>query len=500
MGGAIVAEGFMGLRSFLCATAAAALSASALLLAPASLAETVAGAAQANPAALSAREAREIAREAYIYAYPMVLAEITRRVMTNVENPTGLRAPMNQIVHARTFPDASFTDVVRPNADTLYSLMYFDTSKEPMVISVPDSGGRYYLLPLLDMWTEVFATRGKRTSGTTAQTFAVVGPRWHGRLPNRVGAIRSPTAVVMLLGRTQTNGKADYAAVHKFQSGIRAVPLSRYGKPYRPPKSKIDARQDMSPPPEQVERMDAAGFFALFAELMKENPPHPADYPMLARLKRLGIEPGRPFSLAAAPPEARHALQAAPAEALKQIKAAMATAGTQANGWRTSLAGVGTYGVDYLQRAAVAYAGLGANVPDDAVYPTAFTDGEGQPLTSDKRYVVHFGKDQLPPVRAFWSLTLYNDKQRFAANPINRYAVGDRDKLSFNDDGSLDLYVQRESPGVDKEPNWLPAPASGPFTLTLRLYWPQPEVLKGSWVPPPVRSLEPESVGSRALK
>jgi hypothetical protein len=489
----------MGKRSIARAAAPAALVALATLPASAGRAQMLAAAAAAP--ALSAQEAREIAREAYIYAYPMVLTEITRRVMTNVERPQGLRSPLNQMAHARSFPDASFTDLPRPGADSLQSAMFFDVSKEPMVVSVPESGGRYYVLPLLDMWTDVFATRGKRAGGTAAQTFAVVGPRWQGRLPNGVSAIRSPTAVAWLAGRIQAGGsKTDLAAAHKFQDGIRAVPLSHYGKPYRPPKGRVDPQQDMSAPASQVEKMDAAAFFALFAELMKENPPHPGDAAMLARLKRIGLEPGRPFALGAAPPEARQALQAAPAEALKRIEEAFARSGTPANGWRTNLTAIGTYGADYLQRAGAAYAGLGFNLPQDAVYPTAFADAEGQPFSSERNYVVHFGKDQLPPARAFWSLALYDGKERLASNRLSRYAVGDGDKLQFNEDGSLDLYVQRESPGPDRESNWLPAPASGPFTLNLRLYWPAPEVLKGAWVPPPVRAQPDESVGSRALK
>jgi hypothetical protein len=489
----------MGKRSIARAVAPVALGVLALLPASAGLAQTIPAAAQTP--ALSAHEAREIAREAYIYAYPMVLAEITRRVMTNVGRPDGLRSPMNQMAHARGFADASFADLPRPSADTLSSAMFFDVSKEPMVVSVPESGGRYYFLPLLDLWTDVFATRGKRAGVTAAQTFAVVGPRWQGRLPNGMSAIRSPTAVVWLAGRIQAGGgKADLAAAHKFQDGIKAVPLSHYGKPYKPPKGRVDPQQDMSAPASQVEKMDAAGFFALFAELMKENPPHPGDAAVLARLKRIGLEPGKPFSLGAAPPEARQALQAAPSEALKQIETAFARSGTPANGWRTNLTAIGTYGADYLHRAGAAYAGLGFNVPDDAVYPTAFADEEGQPFSSDRSYILHFGKDQVPPVRAFWSLALYDDKERLAPNPLNRHAIGDRDKLQFNEDGSLDLYVQRESPGPDRESNWLPAPASGPFTLSLRLYWPAREVLKGTWVPPPVRAQPSESVGSRALK
>jgi hypothetical protein len=437
--------------------------------------------------AVSSEEAREIARAAYIYAYPLVLSRVTFLVGTNVVEPKGVNAPVNQLAHMREFPDPSFTIVVRPNADTLYTALTYDVSKEPLIVSVPASGDRYYLLPWLDMWSDIFAVPGSRTTGNGAQTFAIVGPAWQGKLPAGVREYRSPTASGILIGRTQTNGKADYDAVHKFQDGMSAVPLSAYGKPYTPQKGKVNPNQDMSAPPDQLDKMDAATFFGTVAELMKENPPHANDYPILDQMKRIGIEPGKSFSLASAPKEVQDALNAAPAVALPQIKDAWRKAGVLANGWRTNLTAIGTYGTDYLHRAGVAYGGYGANVIEDAVYPTAFTDADGTPLDSAKRYVLHFAKGELPPVRGFWSLSMYDERQLFAANPINRYAIGDRDKLAFNADGSLDLYIQRESPGADKEANWLPTPASGPFTMNLRLYWPKAEVLDGSWAPPPVK-------------
>jgi hypothetical protein len=479
-----------------CIALAGAVAALALLSAPPSPAQTATGGA----AGLSQQEAREIARDAYVYAYPLVLTEVTRRVMTNVERPQGLRGPMNQVAHARGSPDASFADLAHPAADTLGSMMFADVSKEPLVVSVPDPQGRYYRLALLDMWSEVFAVRGKRTGATAAQTFAVVGPHWQGRLPRGVGAIRSPTAIVVLTGRTQADGtKPDLAAAHRFQDGIRAVPLAQHGQRHAPPKGRVDAQRDMGAPSGQVERMDAAAFFALFAELMKENPPHAADYPVLERLRRIGIEPGKGFALAAAPAPVQQALKAAPAEAAKRIKAAFARSGVLASGWR-SLAGVGSYGTDYLQRAAIAWAGLGAGVPEDVIHAIAFADADGQPLSGERSYVLHFRKDQLPPVNAFWSLTLYDDGQRLAANPIDRHALSDRDKLWYGDDGSLDLIIQREAPGGAKDANWLPAPAGGPFALMLRLHWPRPEALKAAWTPPPVRQQEPDGVGSRALR
>jgi hypothetical protein len=439
---------------------------------------------------VSAQEAREIARDAYIYAYPLVMSQVTFLIGTNVEEPRGINAPVNQLAHLREFPDPSFTIVVRPNADTLYTALTYDVTKEPLIVSVPESGDRYYLLPWLDMWSDIFAVPGTRTTGNRAQTFAIVGPTWQGKLPEGVQEYRSPTGSGLLIGRTQTNGKADYEAVHKFQDGMKAVPLSAYGKSYTPPKGKVNPKQDMSPPPDQLDKMGAATFFAMFAEVMKQNPPHANDNPMLDRMRRIGIEPGKSFSLASAPKEVQAALNAAPAVALPQIKEAWSKAGTLANGWRTNMTAIGTYGTDYLHRAGVAYGGYGANVIEDALYPTAFADAEGRPFDSAKRYVLHFDKDQVPPVRGFWSLTMYDQRQLFTANPINRYAIGDRDKLAFNADGSLDLYIQRESPGRSEQSNWLPTPASGPFTMNLRLYWPKAEVLRGDWTPPPVKRVD----------
>jgi hypothetical protein len=450
---------------------------------------------------LSAQEVQEIAASAYIYAYPLIIMELTRRVGTNVADIRQFgKAPMNQFGSLPAFPDATFTDVVRPNADTLYSFIWFDVSNEPLLISVPDSGGRYYLLPMLDMWTDVFESTGKRTTGTGAQILAIAGPRWQGQLPIEARVIRSPTAIGWMIGRTQTNGKADYDAVHKFQAGLSATPLSQWGKSYQPGAATINSEWDMKTPPvTQVERLSAAEFFSLFAELTKVNPPHANDYPILNQMQRIGIEPGKPFAFDKVSVEVQRALTEAGPLALAKIKARFLRSGVASSGWRTNLTAIGTYGADYLSRAGVAFAGLGANTIEDAVYPSAVTDGEGKSFSSANRYTLHFSKDQLPPVRGFWSLTMYNEKQLFAANPIDRFAIGDRDKLVFNPEGSLDLYIQRESPGKDRESNWLPAPASGPFTMNLRLYWPKAEVLDGTWMPPGVKR-EPDATGGRALR
>ncbi len=456
----------------------------AALGAAAVLAHAAGPAAAATP--LADEQAREIAIEAYVYAYPALLIELTRRI-----NATRPGSTMNHFAHRPSFPDAGFTDVVRPNADTLYSILWFDVGSEPLVIDVPDSGGRYYLLQMLDQWSDTFASPGSRTTGDGAQRLVLAGPGWQGQLPQGAMLIRSPTASGWIIGRTQTNGVADYAAVHRFQAGLRAVPLSRLGQDWKPPATAVDPAWDLKTPPvDQIEKLDAQQYFGLFAELTQANPPHANDYAVLHRVARLGLQPGRPFVLAELPPQARRAFEAAAAPALQQIKAKVPVMGVRKDGWRTNLTAIGTYGTDYLARAAIAFAGLGANPVEDAIYPSAFGDAQGRPLQSDKRYVLHFAKGQVPPARAFWSLTMYDQRQLFAANPIDRFAIGDRDALKFNADGSLDIHIQRGSPGADKASNWLPAPAGGPFSMNLRLYWPAPEALDGRWWPPALKQID----------
>jgi hypothetical protein len=442
-----------------------------------------------KPAPVTADEAGEIAINAYFYAFPLVLMDVTRQVTTNCEmvDPARMRAPVNQFVHVPAFPDASFTEVVRPNADTLYSPLWYDVTAEPLVIEVPDSGGRYYLLPMLDMWTDIFASPGKRTTGTGPQMYVLVGPGWSGNLPDGATVLRSPTGMGWLLGRTQTNGKQDYENVHRFQAGLKAYPLSAWGKDFQPPHGTVNPNISHAPPVEQVLAMDAGTYFARLAELMKQNPPHANDYPILQQLERLGITVGNAFELSKATPEIQEAFRQALPVAQQRLTGGLASSGTPVNHWRLIGSPIGTYGTDYYRRALIAFGGLGANVMEDAIYPTAFTDDQGRPFDSGKKYVLHIHQKNLPPVRAFWSLTMYNDRQLFADNPIDRYAIGDRDPLKFGADGSLTLYIQRESPGPDKESNWLPAPQSGGFSMNLRLYWPKLAAIDGTWQPTAVK-------------
>lgn len=440
---------------------------------------------------LTPEATKAIAEEAYIYFYPLVSMDVTRRQLTNIESGkmTG-RGPMNTFSHVRAFPDANFREVVRPNFDTLYSSGWLDLSKGPVIVSAPDTAGRYYLLPMLDLWSDVFAVPGKRTTGTRAGHFAVVPPGWKGKLPTGLTRIDAPTPYVWLIGRTQTNGPEDYPAVHKVQDGYGITPLSQWGKQPTPVTAKIDPSVDMKTPPlVQVNTMPAKTYYTYAAELLKVNPPHPTDQPILARMQRIGLEAGKSLDFDRLDPAVRQALEAAPADGLKAMQEKLPTLARVVNGWQMNTDSMGVYGNFYLKRAIVAMVGLGANLPEDAIYPLLVADADGKPLDGSHKYLAHFDKSELPPAHAFWSITMYDGEGFQAANPINRFAIGDRDRLQYNADGSLDIFIQHDSPGPGKESNWLPAP-NGPLGVTMRLYAPKTAALDGHWAPPAVKRVE----------
>jgi hypothetical protein len=449
---------------------------------------------------LTEQDAHAIGVNAYLYLYPLVTMDLTRKQLTNVEPGQGIGGPANTISNITTYPTADVKIVVRPNFDTLYSTAWLDLTKEPMIVSVPDTNGRYYLLPMLDMWTDVFSSPGWRTTGTKAASFVVVAPGWRPdlrerlveefRLPQDVQRIDAPTPYVWIIGRTQTNGPQDYAAVNKIQSGFNITPLTHWGRTPQPVAVKIDPSIDMKTPPKvQVDTMPATKFFSTAAEIMKKQPPHITDQPMIAALKRIGFEPGKSFDLDKADPTVKKALESVPEAAQKLMAWKVPTLARVANGWSMNTTTMGVYGNDYLKRAVVAQLGLGANLPEDAIYPLNLADDTGKPLDGANKYALHFDKGATPPANAFWSITLYDPEGYQVANPLNRFAVSSWMPLKYNTDGSLDLYFQSESPGADKEVNWLPAP-KGAFNLAMRIYAPKDEALTGKWNPPPVTKSE----------
>src|SRR5262249_39368894 len=394
--------------------------------------------------ALTAEEAHAIGVDAYVYFYSLVTMDITRRQLTNLEAGKKIGyGPANSFQNFPAFPPADLKVVVRPNFDTLYSSAWLDLTKEAMVVSAPDAHGRYYLLPMLDMWTDVFASPGWRTTGTEAQNYLIAPPGWTGNVPAGLTRINAPTGHVWIIGRTKTDGPPDYDAVHQFQAGLKVTPLSAWGKTAVATAFKADPAVDMNTPPKlQVDHMPAEKYFAYAADIMKVEPPHITDQPILAELARIGFVPGKDFDMSKLDPTFRKALETAPADGQALMNWKVRSLARVANGWSMNTDTMGVYGNFYLKRAILSQLGLGANPPEDAIYPLNLFDEAGKPLDGSTNYIIHFTKGQAPPANAFWSITLY-DKDGFqVANELNRFAVSSWMPFVLNPDGSLDLYFQ----------------------------------------------------------
>ncbi|HEX7980488.1 MAG TPA: DUF1254 domain-containing protein [Gemmatimonadaceae bacterium] len=444
------------------------------------------------------KNAAGIAVDAYVYGYPLVMMDQTRRVATNVASAEDKRAPMGQFANMTSYPDASFRDVTAPNANTLYSQAWLDLSEEPYVLSLPDERGRYFLMPMLSGWTTVFDAPGKRTTGTGAQRYVIAGPHWKGS-PNVPGAtlVESPTNMVWLIGRTFAQETSeDLTAANQLQRQYTLVPLSAFGKPYTPPRGRVDPSIDMNTPVrDQVNALDAATFFDRLAMLMKENPPSHRDSGLVVRMASIGIVPGEPFDKTKLGRHVNAILGDLPKRAQERILSVSKNM-KPVNGWQYQT-NLGRYGKNYDLRAYTAYVGLGANLPQDAIYPIASVDGLGMQLDGLRNYVLHFDKGEQPPVKGFWSVTMYDPQYFFVENPLHRYQISPaQSPVKMNSDGSLDIYIQHQNPGAAKEKNWLPAP-DGPFLLMLRMYWPEQSVVDGTWKPPGIRQMTSVAASDR---
>ena len=417
---------------------------------------------------------------------PLVYIEKQIDLVSHVTKPEGPFAPINQFAHYREFPDASNKSVVGLNVDTLYSLASLDLSSGPIILSVPEMGNRFWIMQLIDAWNNVPHAPGSRTVGSKGGNFAIVGPNWKGKLPAGLTELRIATNLAMIGGRTYTANKEEYATVHALQDQYRLVPLSEWGKPYTPPdnvplRPGVDSK---TPVPTQVLTMSPDHFFGRLNALLVGNPPEPADPPKMERIARLGIMPGAPFSMAALGPEVRKGIEEGVAAGQTQMRETQR--GKNVNGWDIAL-DMGRYGANYPYRASWTFYGVGGNLPEDAIYPFAAKDGDGNLLNGASKYVLHFTKAEIPPVNAFWSLTMYDADSYLVPNPINRYALGDRSGMKLGEDGSLTIYIQSETPGTQSQANWLPAPKEGEFRVALRLYAPKKEVADGTWSPPPIK-------------
>jgi hypothetical protein len=363
---------------------------------------------------------RSLSYDVYTYLYPLVTMEVTRRQGINVEADAkpGF-GPPNAFHHIRAFPPADFRAVVRPNFDTLYSSASLDLRSGPVVVHAPDTDDRYYMLPMLDMWTDVLASPGKRTTGTGAQGYVVVGPGYTGQLPAGKPVIQATTPWLWVIGRTQTNGPGDYAAVHAVQDGYTITPLD-------PAEYHIDPDVDTTTEPLRlVNEMSAVEFFTYACEALMVNDPHASDFSVLSRIANLGIVPGQRFDPGGFDSRALEEIEAGATAARKTIAGNVANIGAHANGWALATDTVGVYGNAYLKRATIALGGLGANPPEDAVYPVLLADSDGDLIHGDQNYLIRFDAADLPPVDAFWSITMYDSEGFQTANELNRFAIGD---------------------------------------------------------------------------
>ncbi|WP_067689571.1 DUF1254 domain-containing protein [Nocardia jejuensis] len=416
-------------------------------------------------------DTRSVATEAYVFGYPLVLMDATRAA----------GAPANRFFHASTLPTAADRQVVRMNRDTLYSQAWLDLKPEPLVLQVPDMGERYWLMPLLDMWTNVRQDPSSVRPGSDGSppsppfTYAITGPSWSGNLPDTVTRLAMPTSTAWLLGRIQVDGEADIPAVTAIQQQLRLVPLSRWANGAGIGDSSGAPADPAADPAAQVAAMDGPAFFSRLCALLADYPTTLDDAPTMQRFATIGITPGGDASKLPT-----DVLNAAVAEGRARIPAYTDPGWKNENGWEFST-GVGTYGTEYLTRASVAWQGLGANLAKDALYPTVFV------TASDRvpRYRLRFPAGQLPPQDAFWSISAYGADNFLVPNEFGIYSIGHETPVVAGPDGSVDLVFQSDDPGsAVPRANWLPIPPSGGFSLSMRLYAPKDQALDGHWQPP----------------
>ncbi len=442
-------------------------------------------------------KARKIGVQAYIYGLPIVLMDRTVRALTRTSEPGSEGKMMNVLRHAQALRDYRFRAVVRPNNDTLPSSAFLDLRKEPMVLSLPEVKDRYFSFAFLDAWTNSFTSRGSKDfagkSGIKYPVhYLITGPEWEGQVPDGLERISAPTNLVWILGRTEVRGAEDLKTAILYQKQYSLVPFSKFGTDYKPLflSSAASYNNVGATPKEQVHGMSGDVFFSLLLKMIKDNPPPKADNKVLSAMKSIGLDPDKEFDFSKLPADIRKGLdEAVPAARVRLRKYLGRVAGRAQWGPDPSKVPLGAYGTRYFLRAIVADVGLGALKNDEAVYQGARKDSLGRPLIGSRKYVIHFKKGMTPPVNAFWSVSLYDQEGYYVDNPIHRYKLGSNSKLSFNKDGSLDLYIQNTPPPNGKMSNWLPSPKTQ-FNLNLRMYAPKGDIINGKWKAPPVMAVE----------
>jgi hypothetical protein len=436
-----------------------------------------------KPDEAKAKQAYAIGVQAYIWGYPMVVGQKSRDAMTKGGdapvtpeefNKTGkLFAPVNQVANAWGMLGPAFEAVQSANSDTQYSVTWFDSSNEPYVLHIPDAKGRFYTFQFADAWTNNFHYASTRTMGSQEQTYALVAPGWTGKLPPHVTRLNAPTPTGFIIGRWFVADEKDVPAVNKIQKQVTMTPLSSYGKKYTPPKVKVV--------PAKKYTGDLA-FFEQLGDTLAINGAPAADAGILGMFKNIGLTIDHGFDPSALSDGEKKSLTQAVKDGEAMLAAKAASMGRNVNGWQLSPVLNEYFGTSYLFRAAIGYQAMFVNTPVEAYYPGVFKDVDGKVLDgSAGKYTIKFPKGKTPPADAFWSVTMYDAKKRLMVkNSLNRYKIGSADKLKAASDGSTTLYIQADSPGKDKESNWLPAPKE-PFYMLMRIYLPKIEVLNGQY-------------------
>jgi hypothetical protein len=434
----------------------------------------------------------KIAEDAFIYGFPMVMNyAVFYQYFIDKSDPS-YKAPLNQIYNAPNVYTYKDTAIVTPNSDTPYSFIGMDLRAEPYVICNPEiEKSRYFAVQLVDMYTFNYGYMGSRTTGNGAACFMIAGPKWTGEKPEGIAKVfRSETDFSIAGFRTQLFNPADIDNVRKIQAGYRGLTLSLFQhRPAPPPAPEIEW-------PKIDKKLADSDPFAYLNFVLRFCPatgPAEVEFSMRARFAKIGVEAGKPFPIDKLTSQQKMVLETGMKRGIEKIKQNVSALGKDENGWRVALNGFGdrqAYAGDWTLRAAAAMAGIYGNSPAEAVYPLLATDSDGnKPDCSRNRYTLTFPTGQLPPVNAFWSVTMYDGKtQLLIENPINRYLINSPmlSDLKKNVDGSLTIYMQKDSPGSDKVSNWLPAP-DGPIYVVMRLYWPKEAALDGSWKPPAVQ-------------
>jgi hypothetical protein len=434
------------------------------------------------------KQAYALGVQAYIWGYPMVVMQKSRDQMTKAGDAPVTReqfdktgqffAPVNQVGTAWGMLGPKFSAVQSGNSDTQYSVTWYDSSEEPYILHLPDAKGRYYTYQFIDAWTNNYHYASTRTMGSQEQNYALVAPGWKGKLPQNVTRVNSPTPTGFIIGRWFVADEKDVAAVNALQEQVTMTPLSSYGKAYTPPPVPVVPAKQYS---------GDLAFFEQLGDTLVLNGAPAADAGLLGLLENMGLTIDHGFDPSALSDEAKDGLAQAITDGEAMLAAKSADMGKTVNGWQYAPVLEEYFGTDYMLRGAIGYQAMFENTPIEAYYPGVFVDTNGKTLDgSAGNYTMTFPKGQTPPVGAFWSTSMYDAKKRLMVeNSIKRYKIGSADDLKTGADGSTTIYIQADSPGKDKESNWLPAPKE-PYYMLFRMYLPQIEALNGQYELPGV--------------